>query len=105
MTTRKNNKFKKSNKRFRKTRSKNGGTKQKRKTNKAKKTHKTKKKHKAKKTKKEVEPELCAICLLDIKNVNDIPELDCNHKFHYDCILPWIENGNNTCPLCRNIIV
>jgi hypothetical protein len=110
MATRKNNKFKKSNKRFRKTRSKNGGTKQKqkRKTNKAKKTHKTKKKHKAKKTKKEVEPELCAICLLDIKNVNDIPELDCNHKFHTDCLRQWcLTEGINLikrCPLCKDDI-
>lgn len=41
----------------------------------------------------------CTICL---DNNNDIEwiELQCNHKFHYDCIMPWIRNNRN-CPNCR----
>ena len=64
--------------------------------------------HKAKKTKKEVEPETCAICLLDIKDVDDIPDLNCKHKFHTDCLRQWcLTEGINLikrCPLCKDDI-
>jgi hypothetical protein len=48
--------------------------------------------------------DLCSICIDNFSN-NTIIKLKCNHKFHYDCFIPWIENKNNSCPLCRNIIV
>ena len=47
----------------------------------------------------------CSICLDSLDSFysnKNIIKLDCNHIFHYDCFLPWIESGNKTCPLCRN---
>jgi len=37
------------------------------------------------------------------KITNDNLTLICNHKFHYKCILQWLEE-NNTCPICRMIV-
>ncbi|VVU95804.1 Ring finger domain [seawater metagenome] len=42
--------------------------------------------------------EICAICLDDDSNLDLI--LPCNHKFHSQCILPWLKS-NGTCPYCR----
>ena len=42
--------------------------------------------------------EECSICLQ--KNDFEWCELPCKHKFHYECINPWI-NMSNTCPICR----
>ena len=43
----------------------------------------------------------CSICLCHLGKKKFITE--CNHKFHYKCILRWILN-NDTCPMCRQII-
>ena len=43
---------------------------------------------------------VCAVCENDIVKEDEIVCLPCNHLFHPDCILPWIEN-HNTCPTCR----
>jgi len=50
---------------------------------------------------------------LEIKNIGVIDEefsicldqiiwniLQCEHKFHGNCIIPWIRE-NSTCPICR----
>ena len=47
-----------------------------------------------------VKNETCTICLDDFSN-KKIIKLKCNHVYHYDCILPWLEENNN-CPLCRD---
>ena len=60
----------------------------------------------AKNTLKSVSPseEDCSICLEPLdKNVAETP---CKHRFHFDCITPWLDesnpNGPNTdCPECR----
>jgi len=44
---------------------------------------------------------LCPICREDIEG--KCVSLFCSHKFHIDCLSPWIQN-NNTCPCCRTII-
>lgn len=60
----------------------------------------------------------CSICLekLNIKNIEQSIELDCNHFFHTNCIKKWcktcfskinsINKFNNVlnCPLCRQTI-
>lgn len=30
-----------------------------------------------------------------------IVRLNCNHSFYRSALLKWIEQGKNTCPLCR----
>jgi hypothetical protein len=42
----------------------------------------------------------CAICLDDI--VDGTPAiLPCGHKYHLDCILPWLTERQSKCPLCK----
>lgn len=46
----------------------------------------------------------CSICL-DKYEINDkIISLNCNHKFHKNCLKLWISK-NNTCPQCRENII
>mmetsp|Transcript_45832 Transcript_45832/g.111062 ORF Transcript_45832/g.111062 Transcript_45832/m.111062 type:complete len:132 (+) Transcript_45832:1-396(+) len=40
----------------------------------------------------------CAICQEAIQD--DLIRLPCNHRFHLDCVKPWVEK-ENTCPTCR----
>jgi hypothetical protein len=44
----------------------------------------------------------CAICLMQFEKDNDreITLLGC-HSFCSECILPWLEEHNDTCPVCR----
>ena len=46
------------------------------------------------------ESEICTICLEDLDNREDNYALNCNHKFHRDCITRWLHTSPN-CPLCR----
>ncbi|OAL24018.1 hypothetical protein AYO20_10763 [Fonsecaea nubica] len=43
----------------------------------------------------------CSICTEDFKKGEEVRVLPCNHKFHPDCIDPWLLNVSGTCPLCR----
>jgi hypothetical protein len=43
--------------------------------------------------------EKCCICLREFV-VNQTLRLPCNHKYHINCINPWLEI-HNSCPLCR----
>lgn len=49
----------------------------------------------------------CAICQEDFQLGETFVPLPCNdthpHKFHKECILPWLRD-NNTCPTCRGSI-
>ena len=41
----------------------------------------------------------CVICLNEMK---EHILLNCNHKFHMNCLATWLMNNRNkTCPLCR----
>lgn len=69
--------------------------------------------------KEDFENDICSICLDDLydegededegnddleesKN-RDIIKLRCNHMYHKECIIPWI-NIHKNCPLCKRII-
>ncbi|KAL8826612.1 MAG: hypothetical protein Q9191_003693 [Dirinaria sp. TL-2023a] len=43
----------------------------------------------------------CSVCVDDFVKGQDIRVLPCNHKFHPECIDPWLLNVSGTCPLCR----
>ena len=45
--------------------------------------------------------DLCSICLSNFENNEKIVELPCKHKYHENCIKPWLEN-TRVCPLCRD---
>ncbi|KAJ0749637.1 putative transcription factor C2H2 family [Helianthus annuus] len=49
---------------------------------------------------KSSEEDECAICLDQFKASEKIAQLPCVHRFHSDCLLPWLE-GNAHCPCCR----
>ncbi|KAM5582206.1 E3 ubiquitin-protein ligase SIRP1-like [Rosa sericea] len=42
----------------------------------------------------------CSVCLDDFKIGVEAKEMPCKHKFHGDCILPWLEL-HSSCPVCR----
>ncbi|PPR89367.1 hypothetical protein GOBAR_AA31320 [Gossypium barbadense] len=42
----------------------------------------------------------CSVCLDDLKTGNEAKEMPCKHKFHGECILPWLEL-HSSCPVCR----
>ena len=41
----------------------------------------------------------CSVCTDDFVNGQDIRVLPCKHKFHPECIDPWLLNVSGTCPL------
>jgi len=43
---------------------------------------------------------LCTVCQEVYKSGDQAMKLPCNHLYHKDCILPWLES-HNTCPTCR----
>ncbi|KAG6490853.1 E3 ubiquitin-protein ligase SIRP1-like [Zingiber officinale] len=42
----------------------------------------------------------CSICLDDFEIGTKAKEMPCKHKFHGNCILPWLEL-HSSCPVCR----
>ncbi|KAI1210417.1 uncharacterized protein F4807DRAFT_65567 [Annulohypoxylon truncatum] len=43
----------------------------------------------------------CSICTEDFSVGQDVRVLPCDHKFHPQCVDPWLVNVSGTCPLCR----
>ena len=43
----------------------------------------------------------CSICTEDFNKGEEVRLLPCNHKFHPECVDPWLLNVSGTCPLCR----
>ena len=43
----------------------------------------------------------CTICMDYCKEGEEVCELKCGHKFHKDCIIPYLKDYNYKCPICR----
>jgi len=43
----------------------------------------------------------CSICTEDFEVGQDQRVLPCDHRFHPECVDPWLLNVSSTCPLCR----
>lgn len=66
---------------------------------------KTRSKRGGAKSKKDTE--ICPICFEELKKGEQIPKLNCKHKFHKSCLEPVCRqkgNQNVHCPLCRGDI-
>ncbi|KAK2713667.1 E3 ubiquitin-protein ligase RNF126-like isoform X2 [Artemia franciscana] len=46
----------------------------------------------------------CSVCWEDYKLGESVRKLPCEHLFHNDCIVPWLEL-HGTCPVCRKSFV
>ncbi|XP_024961295.1 probable E3 ubiquitin-protein ligase RHY1A [Cynara cardunculus var. scolymus] len=46
----------------------------------------------------------CAICLDQFKAGETVTHLPCAHRFHSDCVCPWLED-NAQCPCCRRTVL
>ena len=42
----------------------------------------------------------CAVCKDEFSIGEECLSMPCNHYFHGDCLLPWLEK-RNSCPTCR----
>ena len=45
--------------------------------------------------------DICLICHENYENKKEYT-LECNHKYHTDCIMKWFRMGNKNCPLCND---
>lgn len=46
----------------------------------------------------------CNICLEEYEEEHIILCLKCDHYFHKDCIVEWLEKNSNKCPICRETV-
>lgn len=44
----------------------------------------------------------CTVCMEDFVLKEPVRQLPCSHKFHNDCIVPWLEM-HGSCPICRKL--
>jgi len=47
----------------------------------------------------------CPICIEDFNETQDVVLLQCGHIIHPKCIEPWFDAGNDTCPLCKAVVL
>ncbi|KAK2181260.1 hypothetical protein NP493_404g01000 [Ridgeia piscesae] len=45
----------------------------------------------------------CSVCMEDLTLNEEVQQLPCNHLYHHDCIVPWLEL-HGTCPVCRTTL-
>ena len=46
----------------------------------------------------------CAICIEEYQPGDVLYVLPCEHRFHADCIVPWLTERQASCPLCKQDI-
>lgn len=51
------------------------------------------------------EEDACPICLEALDASCETHALDCAHRFHSKCLIPWLRQGNLSCPACRGTAV
>ncbi|XP_057424642.1 RING-H2 finger protein ATL34-like [Lotus japonicus] len=54
-------------------------------------------------TKFKKERKVCAVCLEDFQQKQQVMNLSCSHKYHSACLLPWLE-AHPHCPCCRTSV-
>jgi hypothetical protein len=47
----------------------------------------------------------CSICLCGFAKEENVRLLKCQHKFHCECVDPWLLESADTCPMCRTPLV
>eukprot|EP00959_Pyramimonas_sp_CCMP1952_P441358 9239643-Pyramimonas_sp.AAC.1 len=45
----------------------------------------------------------CAVCKDALAAGSECKRLPCSHRYHPDCILPWLAT-HNSCPVCRHLL-
>ena len=45
----------------------------------------------------------CSICISDYQANDTLVELPCKHRYHKDCIIPWLQQ-HRKCPICNVVI-
>ena len=48
---------------------------------------------------------MCSICIHDIHEGDNVYVGDCNHIFHQDCMIQWVQSKGKDCPNCRSEII
>ncbi|PIA31657.1 hypothetical protein AQUCO_04900155v1 [Aquilegia coerulea] len=48
--------------------------------------------------------EVCSICLEDFQAQQQVMNLPCCHRYHSDCLLPWL-SAHSHCPYCRTKVM
>ncbi|KAJ4722526.1 RING/U-box superfamily protein [Melia azedarach] len=43
---------------------------------------------------------ICSVCLEDFQAEQQVTKLSCSHKYHSECVLPWLA-AHPHCPYCR----
>ncbi|RPB10630.1 hypothetical protein P167DRAFT_250810 [Morchella conica CCBAS932] len=43
----------------------------------------------------------CAVCKEDLVVDEEVANLPCKHKYHFECVKKWLE-AHDTCPICRH---
>ncbi|XP_010256161.1 PREDICTED: E3 ubiquitin-protein ligase RING1-like [Nelumbo nucifera] len=46
------------------------------------------------------EGDVCAVCLDGFQNQQQVMNLPCSHRYHSDCLIPWLTTHSH-CPYCR----
>ena len=52
----------------------------------------------------EIEVVVCAVCLEAIEDNCVASGYACEHTYHYDCLMDWVQHDHDDCPQCRRLL-